>query len=529
MRLHLYMRIIIQPQGGKYFEKKIVGIFVCMLLIATALSAVGTIKTGMTMSSTGQDYVEWEYSYGGDEFDWLFCIDNTSDGGYIATGLTEENNIYYAYLVKVDENGIEEWSSINYDFNGTILENDILVQCVRQTPDGGYLVGGLGRYYNTYYGEWGVSGYFWKTDAAGVTEWLKPIVNEEEDWFYFPFVFETYDDISWMCAGLYAHDTSINYDIVLFKIDLDGTLQWGQVYDLGRNWEFASSLWKTDDGFFLTGSSLVHPGSVNGGFCMIKTDNDGNLKKSKIFDGPGFDYSPVMGCRQTSIGGYIIAGATTSYGAGGTDGWIIKTDADLEEEWNRTYGGPDDEYIYSMDGTINDGYVFVIIDRANSVSGTKEDTWILTTDNEGRPEWEVLINEEGTQWPQSILQTTDNGFIIAGRTGALGNPTSDGMILKVSAFPQLDIEISGGIGITATMTNNGAGDALEAPYELTVTGGILGMINHTFSGTIDILSGATDILKITPFLGFGSIQVIVKIGPKEITKEGFHLLLFSLL
>ena len=509
---------------------KLLTLSICMLLIATTIPAVGTLTNKMNTTLLTQDFVEWEYTYGGDEFDWFYCIDTTSDGGYIATGLTEEDNVYYAYLVKVDEDGIEEWSSINYDFNGTVIEYDILVQCVRQTPDGGYLVGGLGRYYNTYYGEWTVSGYFWKTDSAGVTEWLTPIVHEEEDWIYFPFVFETYDNVNWMCAGLYAQGTNIDYDIVLFEIDLDGNLQWGQVYDLGNNWEFTRSIWKTDDeGYYLSGSSLENPTSVNGGFCMIKTDNAGNLQKSKIFDGPGFDYNPVMGCRQTSDGGYIISGDTTSYGAGGTDVWIIKTDAEFNEEWNRTYGGPYDERIYSMDETTNNGYVFAIINNAYILTGTKDDTWILTTDNEGRPEWEVLIEEEGTQWPQSILQTTDNGFIVAGRTGAMGHPSSDGMILKVSAFPQLDIEISGGIGITATITNNGDGDALEVPWEITITGGVLGLINKTYSGITSIPSGATETVKTGLFFGLGKIQVTVTIGPKTQTQEGNHLLIYSLI
>ena len=181
-----------------------------------------------------------------------------------------------------------------------------------------------------------------------------------------------------------------------------------------------------------------------------------------------------------------------------------------------------------MDETVDGNYAFIIVKDAFSVSGTKEDTWILLTDSEGNPEWEFIIEEEGTQWSQAIEQTDDKGFIISGRTGWKGNPNADGLILKVGPFPLLDIEISGGFGLTATVTNNGAGDAINVPWEITITGGLLGMINKTVSGTTDIISGASESLKSGLFFGIGPIQITVTVGPKEATKEGFHLVFFTL-
>jgi hypothetical protein len=280
-------------------------------------------------------------------------------------------------------------------------------------------------------------------------------------------------------------------------------------YDLGYDWEWARSIDKTsDDGYFLSGTSVDYPTNVNdGGFFMIKTDDEGTLDWDSIFDGPGFDFSPTMGCHQTDDDGYIMSGITDSYGAGGTDLWIVKTDEDCVMEWDKTYGGTGNERNYGMDATEDGGYVFIVIKNAFSGGGTKEDTWIINTDSEGNLEWELLIEEDGTQWPQSIVQTDDKGFIVAGRTGPAGSSSSDGLIIKIGAFPHFDIEITGGLGVGATITNDGAGDAIDVPYELTVTGGILGMINKTITGTLDIDAGATESISSGLLFGLGGIEI----------------------
>jgi hypothetical protein len=487
---------------------------------------------GMNTLPLQSSEVEWEYTYGGDEFDWFYDVQPTADDGYIATGITVEDGMNYAWLLKVDVDGEEEWSTVNYEFNGTQIEADIIVSCVRQTPDEGYLVGGLGRYYNTFHGYWFAAGYLWKVDSTGVTEWLKSFGNEEEEWYYVPFVFENYDGTGWMCGGFYLEGTPASYilDIALFKTDLDGNLLWSKTYDEGRDWEMVRSLLNTqpDDGYFLSGSSLENPNSYNGGFCMIKTDSAGNKEWGAIFDGPGHDFCPTMGCRQTTDGGYIMSGLTNSYGAGGTDLWIVKTDSDGAMEWDTTYGEPNDERNYGMDATDDGGYVFIVIKNAFSAGGTKEDTWIINTDSEGNPEWDLLLEEDGTQWPQSIVQTSDGGFIVAGRTGSIGNPSSDGMLLKVGPFPHLDLEITGGLGIEVSITNNGLGDAIGVPYELTVTGGILGLINTTITDTIDIDAGATETISSGLLFGLGGIEITVKVGVKEGAAQGTQFLIFSI-
>ena len=129
-------------------KKEIIGLLVGTLLIATAvLPVVGTMNENMdiTTSNIQQPTVEWKKTYGGDEFDHFHTVRQTDDGGYIACGNTEENDMYYVWLVKVDSAGNEEWSVVNYDLNGSYLTNTefwIMGFDVSQTSDGGYIITG---------------------------------------------------------------------------------------------------------------------------------------------------------------------------------------------------------------------------------------------------------------------------------------------------------------------------------------------------------------------------------------------------
>ena len=507
-------------------KKKLLGIFVCMLLIATALPAVGTINKD-DMNTTPQRLVdvEWEYTYGGDEHDWLYHVQPTSDGGYIAAGISEEDNMFYGWLLKVDALGEEEWSTVNYDINGSAISSEIIVMCVREIPDEGYVATGWSRWYDEVNEWWATVGWLWKVDETGATVGVNIIGDAEVPYTVIGFNVLVVED-GFIVSGGYM-GTSFE-DVGLVKTDFDCNVEWVYHYDHGgSNMEYTRTLWLCDDeGYFLGGT--VEDTPDQGGILMMKVDSDGNEEWASIFDGPATEYCDTMSGRQTDDGGFIISGTTYSYGAGGSDLWVIKIDADGDMEWNKTYGGPDNERNYGMDGTADGGYVFIVIKNAYSGSGTKEDTWILTTDNEGNPEWELIIEEEGTQWVQSIEQTDDEGFIIAGRTGSWEDPNSDGMLLKVGPFPQLDIEFTGGLGVEATITNNGLGDAVQAPYEMTVTGGILGLINKTVNGTIDIDAGATESISSGLLFGLGGFEITVKVGVKEETAQGFQFLVFSI-
>jgi hypothetical protein len=413
-------------------NRKIIGICIMMLLIGTAvLPALGMInkKEDVFFSSIYGPNIEWEKTFGGDEFDWFYCIRQTNDGGYIATGTTEESDVHYAWLLKVDANGNEEWSKINTDINGYDSEMEQIMSDVKQTSDGGYIAGGIGNFYNEEYGYWFISGVLWKVDSNGETEWFKILYNHEDtEWTLFPWSILELDD-GFIFGGMYYE--SFVADIAMFKTDEYGNIEWYKIFDLGGN-DLSRSLCITDDdGYFLTGSTSAYQ---SGAFYMLKTDSEGNKQWDNIFDGAKSEYTVAKGCHQTDDGGYIMCGATKSYGVGNNDLWIVKADSSGNMEWNKTFGGSGNDRCYSMGATDDNGYVFCVSKDIGSSSDTMGDVWLIKTDDIGNADWKFLIEKEGIQHPSSMIITENGEYVVSGRTGDMNSKSADAFIVKVSSF-----------------------------------------------------------------------------------------------
>lgn len=507
-------------------SRKIIGMCICMLVIATALPAVGTINNDIetNVAPFQPPGIDWRKTYGGEEFNWLYDIESTSDGGYIAGGVFEYQNRMCAWMLKTDENGNETWSVINDLWYGlSAYEAQVGVQKVIEVEDG-YIAGGYGLYSED---PEIVAGGIWKVNKSGETQWFKGLGNETEAWSVAPLgMLRVGDEI--ICSGWYWGPNSTHIDVALFKTDLDGNLNedWIHTFDAGGT-DYARSIWHTTDGgyFLAGGTEEPNPNVDYGAYYLVKTDSDGDEEWNKTFDGPHFEWSGVRGCRQTDDGGYITCGQSNSWGGGDLDVWVVKTDDSGNMIWNKTYGAENDEHIYGMSAanmsTTEDGYVFVIVKNAWKMSEPKEDLWIIETDKEGNPEYELQIEEDGTQWLQGIRQIKDKGFILVGRNGVLSSSDCSGVIMEIAPFPHFDIEISGGLGVNAVITNDGYGDAINVPYEINVKGGLFGFVNKTKAGLVNTPTGDSQDVSTGMFLGFGKISISVKVGVKEKTTTGF--------
>jgi len=133
-------------------------------------------------------------------------------------------------------------------------------------------------------------------------------------------------DSGYIIAGFTQPDeTTGATDILIIKTDADGNKIWDKTFG-GNGYEEAYSVQQTNDGGYVLAGDTDSYGIGYGEGLIIKTDADGNKIWDKTFGGNASD--AIYAVQQASDGGYILAGYTESYGAGGYDAWLIKTDAD---------------------------------------------------------------------------------------------------------------------------------------------------------------------------------------------------------
>jgi hypothetical protein len=167
---------------------------------------------------------------------------------------------------------------------------------------------------------------------------------------------------------------------------------------------------------------------------MLKTDSEGNEQWRQIFDTPKDDYCYIRETCQADDGGYIICGATGSFDEKEVDLIIIKTDPNGNKEWEKKYGRPGVDYLWSMDKTFDGGYVFALVTDYGKMTLIRDDTWIIKTDSEGNAEWKLHVEQDRSQIPVHIDQTDDGGFIFTYRSGYADSRNTDSYLVKLSAF-----------------------------------------------------------------------------------------------
>ena len=181
-----------------------------------------------------------------------------------------------------------------------------------------------------------------------------------------------------------------------------------------------------DGGYIIVGGTRSY-GNGNLDVWLIKVNKLGDTQWSKTFGGNKFDEGHSV--KQTSDEGYIIVGNTESFGNGGDDVWLIKTDKYGSIEWNKTFGGNEGDGGYSVELTSDGGYI--IIGTTYSFGVGESDIWLIKTDYQGKMEWNKTFGEENSDWGSTVKQTYSDEYIILGETYEVFNDKSIIRLIKV--------------------------------------------------------------------------------------------------
>lgn len=173
-----------------------------------------------------------------------------------------------------------------------------------------------------------------------------------------------------------------------------------------------------DSGYVCTGQS----GSFSFGSSdvyLFKTDKNGQLLWQTHIGGWGVDGGRAV--VRGHGGGYLIAGYTNSWGNGGYDYFVVRTDSLGDTLWTRTYGGSDWDFAYSACPTADGGYL--IAGETYSLGNGGADIWVLKIDDNGDTVRTFLWGDTGNQTCAQIKEYQPGKAVVVGN-GQF--PLSDG-------------------------------------------------------------------------------------------------------
>ena len=207
-------------------------------------------------------------------------------------------------------------------------------------------------------------------------------------------------------------------------------IEWDVTFG-GSKYDLAYSVQQTSDkGYIVAGATWSFGADIDndGDFWLIKTDKNGNKEWDKILGGEGRDWAYSV--QQTSDKGYIIAGSK-SFGAGNEDFWLVKTDSNGNKEWDKTFGGSYYDEARSVQQTSDGGYIVAGYIGRNSFGGGNGDFLLVKTDSNGNKEWDKTFGGSNYDFANSVQQTSDGGYIVAGITRSFGAGNEDFWLIKL--------------------------------------------------------------------------------------------------
>lgn len=413
------------------------GIRVALMIALTLLILPAIAHPGIGMPA-----LTWARTYGGTGDDLALSVEQTSDGGFVVAGGTksfgagEED----AWVLRLDSTGNVVWQK-TYGAGEA--------RSIQQTSDGGFIVAGFTGTFSPVADAW-----VFRLDASGGVVWSMTYGGGDHDVALS--VQQTFDG-GFVVAGHtrpFGLGSPVDEAWIL-RLDSFGGVIWTKTYGgPGFSCDEAQSVQQTSDGGFIfvgrrdPASGCTHESPDA---WVVRLNPDGTIAWEETFGVAGAsDYT--FSVQQTSDGGFIVAGLTESSGAGGSDFWVLRLDASGGVVWQKAYGGTGNDLAVSVQQSSDGG--FIVAGFTSSFGAGNFDFWVLRLDSIGNAVWQKTYGGTGDDEAFSVQQTSDGGFIVAGFTGSFGAGGLDASVLRLDAQGEISSEcaLTGPSSATITST-----------------------------------------------------------------------------
>jgi hypothetical protein len=371
----------------------------------------GLIATYLLCFSVLMLQGQWAKTYGGAGSNVGYSVQQTTDGGYIAAGYTDSfgSKTIDFWVLKLDANGGIVWQKA---YGGGSSDYGY---CVQQTKDGGFVVAGT-----TY--SFGMGEYdFWvlKLNKDGGLEWQRAYGGVKSDMAQS--IRQTFDGGYIVAGETYSFGTG-GSDWWILKLDSKGNIEWQNTYGTVGN-DFVNAVIQTTDGEFMVA------GIANSADCLLMLNSIGDIQWQGHYIGTSF-----MSIQEIPGPCFIVAGFR--FGSGARDFFVQKIGWRGDVKWQWTYGGSKDDLAYSVQPTLDGG--FIVGGETQSFGGGKKDAWILKLDAGGRTKWKKTFGGNGDDDVRCVQQTTDGSYVAIGTTSSFGQNNQNFFLLKLYENGDLD-------------------------------------------------------------------------------------------
>jgi hypothetical protein len=389
------------------------------LLLSLSILAITCAKKtpGETELPDEETTIVYEKTIGGDEADYGFAILKTANNGIMIAGHTFSFGAGQSdvYCIRADTTGDTIWTST---YGGSTIDE---ARSMIQTSNGNFVIVG----YTDSYGMGWTDVYVLSIDQSGALLWSKTYGTPRSERGRAGI--QTLDDY-YLIAGYTECPSGNNTDLYLIKANENGDTIWTRAYgDTLQFDETAYGVIETDDRcYVLLGEKRYSFGW--GWIWLMKTDSLGDSVWADVYGGSEWDRGHSI--LRTDDNCYIITGSIESDTEDNADVLLMKIDDTGSELWTMKYGGSADDIGYSVIKASGGGY---IITGSTKSFGNQweEDVYLIKTNAEGDEEWSESFGGSLPDYGYSALEMDDGSLIIGGCTSSYGAGSYDVYLLKI--------------------------------------------------------------------------------------------------